>query len=114
MDDPHYRHGIELFNAGRFFDAHEELEDAWRVAAEDDRLFLQGLTQAAVGLHHHSCGNRTGACSVLERARGNLGGYPARYAGIRVEELRQALGAFSAALLACEAAPPVPRIEWAE
>ena len=28
-----YRRGIELFNAGRFFEAHEVWEDAWRPGA---------------------------------------------------------------------------------
>jgi len=66
------RTGIELFNAGRYYDAHESLEDAWRECAGPEKLYLQGLTQAAVALHHFSTGNLVGARSVLARAIGNL------------------------------------------
>jgi predicted metal-dependent hydrolase len=63
------RHGIALFNGGRYYEAHEALEDAWRACSPgDDKRFLQGLTQAAVALHHYSVGNLVGAKSVLARA----------------------------------------------
>jgi hypothetical protein len=37
--------------AGRFFDAHEELEAFWMKAAGDEKILLQGLIQVAAGLH---------------------------------------------------------------
>ena len=37
--------------AGRFFDAHEELEAFWLKAAGDEKILLQGLIQIAAGLH---------------------------------------------------------------
>ncbi|NNN05138.1 MAG: DUF309 domain-containing protein [Elusimicrobia bacterium] len=40
-----------LTAAGRYFDAHEELESAWKSASGDDRLALQGVIQLAAGLH---------------------------------------------------------------
>ena len=83
--------GISLFNRQLFFEAHEALEDAWRASAGDDRLFLQGLTQAAVALHHHSVGNLVGAESVLARAIRNLAGYSGARHGIQVKELRDML-----------------------
>jgi hypothetical protein len=68
--------GFELFNSGRFFEAHEALEDVWRLAAVNGSLrrHLQGFVQLAVAFHHHSTGNFVGARSVLERARRNLSG----------------------------------------
>ena len=110
VDDLHFQHGVELFNAGRFFAAHEALEDAWREAAGEERLFLQGLVQAAVGLHHASVGNRAGACSVLARARRNLSGYPARYAGIDLEGLRRQLADFDKGLREGTPLPEMPRM----
>ena len=42
--------GVRLFNAGRWFEAHEVLEDAWRAEPEDVRRLYQGLLQVGVGL----------------------------------------------------------------
>lgn len=41
----------ELGAQGRFFDAHEELEIAWKAAEGETKLLLQGLIQIAAGLH---------------------------------------------------------------
>jgi predicted metal-dependent hydrolase len=41
----------ELAAAGRFFDAHEELELAWKTADGETKVLLQGLIQLAAGLH---------------------------------------------------------------
>ncbi len=41
----------ELGAAGRYFDAHEELETFWRKATGDEKILLQGLIQVAAGLH---------------------------------------------------------------
>ncbi len=43
--------GVALFNAGRYFEAHEEFEDLWRAASGADRDLWQGLAQACAGLH---------------------------------------------------------------
>jgi hypothetical protein len=37
--------------AGRFFDAHEELEAFWMTASGEEKILLQGLIQIAAGLH---------------------------------------------------------------
>jgi len=108
----HLELGIELFNQARFFDAHEALEDAWRGALPEERLFLQGLTQVAVALHHHSTGNLVGARSVLERACRNLTECPDNFRDIDIAGLRRDLASFLASLEtpASKAAPPYPRI----
>lgn len=41
----------ELGAEGRFFDAHEELEIAWKAAEGETKVLLQGLIQIAAGLH---------------------------------------------------------------
>lgn len=43
--------GCRLFDAGRYFDAHEVWEDLWRVETGARRLALQGLIQIAAGFH---------------------------------------------------------------
>lgn len=110
MDREGLRHGIELFNRGEFFEAHEVLEDVWRVAPQAERKFLQGLIQVAVALHHHSTGNLAGARSLLERGAGNLKGYPANFAGIELTALLQTLARWSSSLNDGVDPPPLPRL----
>ncbi|HST47494.1 DUF309 domain-containing protein [Jatrophihabitans sp.] len=64
-----------LLDAGRPFEAHEVLEDAWKAAPAAERDLWRGLAQLAVGLTHAARGNRTGAAALLARGAGNLTGY---------------------------------------
>ncbi len=54
------RLGVALYNAGRFWQAHEALEAAWRQAAEPERPLWQGLIQAAAAMLHRERGNEHG------------------------------------------------------
>lgn len=92
--------GVELFNAGHFFDAHEAWEDVWRESSEPERRWLQGLVQTTVALHHESTGNRTGAASVLDRAIANLETCPETLQGIDVRQLKMDLARARAELAA--------------
>ncbi len=87
--------GINFFNAGRYFEAHEAWEDLWRATRGPLRLFYQGLIQAAVGLHHFSRGNEEGARAQLTKALAKLEQYPPRFCRIDndalVSELRKVL-----------------------
>jgi uncharacterized protein len=82
--------GIDLFNLGRFFDAHEVLEDVWRPLPRDRplRRHLQGMVQLAVAFHHESTGNYIGARSVLERAMRNLKGADRSFPDLDLKRLR--------------------------
>ncbi len=110
MDEAGYRRGLELFNRGEFFEAHEVLEDVWRAAPAGEKKFLQGLIQVAVGLHHHSRGNLAGARSLLARAHRNLSGYAAQHGGIDLAGLRGQVKRWVSALEEGGAAPELPRI----
>lgn len=74
--------GINFFNGGRYFEAHEIFEDMWRSAGGPLRLFYQGLVQAAVGLHHLHKGNLNGAAAQLEKSLSKLEQYPERFCRI--------------------------------
>ena len=45
--DARLREGIRLFNAGRYFDSHESLEDFYLSAEEAHKPFVEGLIQLA-------------------------------------------------------------------
>ena len=40
--------GLALMRRGAYFEAHEELELAWRAAPDEERDFLQGLVHVTV------------------------------------------------------------------
>ena len=90
-----FRRGVELFNAGEFYECHEVLEDVWRPTQGVDRLFLQALIHFAVGFYHHQRGNRDGAERQLRKALRKLAGYLPAFHGIDTARLyREGLGAF--------------------
>jgi uncharacterized protein len=110
MQRDEFREGLALFDRGKFYDAHEVLEDVWRVAAGEEKLFLQGLIQAAVALHHHSTGNTRGACSLLERAIRNLGSDEGSFTIPEKPEFVAALRACREAVLQGNSLPALPRL----
>jgi predicted metal-dependent hydrolase len=67
--DPRYLAGISLFNDGDYFEAHEVWEGLWAESHGEERRFIQGLIQAAVGLCHFSNGNLGGAVKLFRTSR---------------------------------------------
>jgi hypothetical protein len=57
--------GIALFNAGQFYECHEELETLWKAEREPIRYLYQGILQIGVGFHHWRNGNFRGASLLL-------------------------------------------------
>src|SRR3954469_21279255 len=51
-----YQDGLELARAGRFFEAHEAFETAWRACAETERDFFQGLVHVVVSAYQRGRG----------------------------------------------------------
>jgi predicted metal-dependent hydrolase len=92
-DHGDFNRGVDLFNRGHFFDAHEALEDVWRALPRDRplRRHLQGMVQLAVAFHHQSKGNHVGARSVLERAMRNLNGADNSFPELDLDRLRAEL-----------------------
>lgn len=75
---------VALFDAERFFEAHDFFEHIWKSEwiDEADRDFWKGVTQVAVGCVHTQRGNQGGATALLESAVGYLDGYPAIHYGV--------------------------------
>ena|ERR1700722_12264253 len=111
MSEEELRRGIVLFNEARFFDAHEALEDVWRVSPPAEKKFFQGLVQVAVAFHHHSTGNFIGMRSVLHRAARNLAPAPADFAGIDLKPLLDSLDQWQIAMEEERPKPPLPRMK---
>jgi len=84
--------GIELFNHGKFWEAHEAWEQIWREREEESRIFFQGIIQAAAAFHLAFEKIRpAGAKNNCEKALTILELFPVRFLGINVEELRGSL-----------------------
>jgi predicted metal-dependent hydrolase len=64
--------GLDLFDAGEHFEAHEVLEDLWAGEVGATRHLLQALIQLTVALHHRGNGNHGGTRTLLERALEHL------------------------------------------
>ncbi|WP_298815696.1 DUF309 domain-containing protein [Chloroflexus sp.] len=56
----HFVAGIQLFNAGAYWHAHEQWEDCWRVSQGTDAEFFKALIQTAAALVKWQQGNRRG------------------------------------------------------
>ena len=65
----------ELGAAGKYFEAHEELEAAWKETSGDEKIVLQGLIQIAAGLHRLRLHpeKTDGGLYLLERGLEKLG-----------------------------------------
>ncbi|MCU0959059.1 MAG: DUF309 domain-containing protein [Pirellulaceae bacterium] len=86
-DDPRYLRGIDLFNRGAYFDAHEVWEELWVEQEGPLRQFLQGLIQAAVCLHHFGHGNLRGAEKLCRSSTQYLRPFAPCHAGLNVDRL---------------------------
>jgi len=91
--------GLELFNAGRYFEAHEELESAWRVEKGPIRELYRGILQVGVGYYHVQRGNYRGALKMFRRARQWLDLFPDECCGINLARLRHDYKQIEAELL---------------
>ena len=105
--------GIEHFNAGRFFQAHETWETAWHPSPENERDFWQGLTQVAVGFTHYQRGNPKGAVTLLQRGARRISGYGDRFKGVPVADLAAAARKAAASIERAGTTTPItfPTIE---
>jgi len=65
---PRLVEGIEHFNAGRFWEAHESWEELWLPSVSEERQFLQGLIQLAAAYHHAQRGTLSGAVRLFDSA----------------------------------------------
>ena len=89
--DARFYEGIQEYNSGRYFEAHEILEDLWHEYRETDRTFIQGLIQLSAGFYHFQCANWKAAASQLSKALKKLEPYQPEHLGIEMEDFLSAI-----------------------
>ena len=87
MIEKAFADGLEHARAGRYFEAHEAFEDAWRAADADERDFFQGLVHIVVAWYQQERGNLVGCERQLAKAERRLARYSPAYRGVDVASL---------------------------
>ncbi len=90
--------GLELFNRGAYFEAHEVLELAWRAETAPVRELYRGILQVGVAYYHIQRGNYRGALKMFRRASGWLAPFPDECCGINLGHLRASAARVEAVL----------------
>ena len=93
---------LELFRAGRYWDSHEALEDAWRRLDSD---FYQGLILYASAFVHAGRDNRHGILAQLGKTRDALEPYRPAYLGLDVDAILEHAGRCRERVASREAPP---------
>ena len=105
-----FERGLEAFNSGHFFEAHELWEEVWLTSLHPDKAFLQGLIQVAAAFHHYSRSNLRGTKNLLREGLLKLDRFPEGHGGLELEPLRLAvrgwLEVLEAEEIPDEATPP--------
>jgi predicted metal-dependent hydrolase len=82
-----FARGLELGRSGRYFEAHEAFEEAWRAAAPEERDFFQGLVHVVVAWYQDRRGNLVGCRRQLEKAQRRLATFAPAHRGVDVAAL---------------------------
>lgn len=82
-----YVAGIELFNRGEFWEAHEVWEDLWIREETEIKPFYQGLIQLAGAFHHFGHTNWGGMKSLLAEGIDKVAAFAPFAQGIDVDAL---------------------------
>ena len=88
--------GLALARAGRYFEAHEAFEEAWRSAAPDERDFFQGLVHVVVAWYQAGRGNEVGCTRQLDKASRRLAPFTPTHRGVDVAAILRQVDAAKA------------------
>ena len=94
--DTAYERGLALARRGAYFEAHEELELAWRACEPAERDFFQGLVHVVVAWYQAGRGNEVGCTRQLEKAARRLGPYAPAHRGLDVDAVLEQVRAAQA------------------
>jgi hypothetical protein len=91
--------GVDLFNHGLYWEAHEAWEDAWTPDRHGpDRGFYKGLIQVAAGCLHYGRRNRRGAVNKWRSGADYLRPYLPSHRGVELAPLVERVDGFLAAM----------------
>jgi hypothetical protein len=79
--------GIDLYNAGHYWNAHEAWEQVWLDSEREMRGFYQGLIQITAAFVHVARNEYPGAIRLLDAGIEKLERYPASFHGVRLAGL---------------------------
>lgn len=85
---PKARRGLEEFNRGEYFEAHETLEEAWNEDEAPGRELYRAILQVAVAYLQIERGNYNGAVKMFLRMRQWFAPLPDECRGVDVRGLR--------------------------
>ena len=94
--------GVDAFNAGRFFAAHEIWEELWLDTVGTEKALLQGLVQIAAGYAKVESGLRGGALKLLAAGTRHIQPFLPEAEGLDLQSLA---GAVAADIARLQAAP---------
>lgn len=95
--DREYRRGLELAQAGSWFEAHEAFELAWRASTLPERDFFQGLVHVVVCAYQHGRGRSVGEARQRAKALRRLAPFAPSHRGLDLDALLEVLGGPSGA-----------------
>ena len=96
---PRLLRGVELFNSGQYWEAHEVWEAEWTPDRRGpDSGFYKGLIQIAAGCLHYTRHNRRGAVNKWTSGADYLRPYLPTHRGVHLAALVATVDAFLAAL----------------
>ena len=90
-----FEKGLNEYEKGDYFEAHEAWEDLWSDYNFPDRKFIQGLIQLSVSFVHLSNGNMIGARNLLKKCEEKFSDYKGIHRQININELKFAIEAVS-------------------
>ncbi len=85
---PEARNGIDLFNIGEFYKAHDPLELAWMNTRSPERDLYQGILQIGLAYYQITRGNYRGALKMFLRGQRNLKPLGKDLMGVNIIQLR--------------------------
>ena len=86
-----FEKGLNEYEKGDYFEAHEAWEDLWSDYNFPDRKFIQGLIQLSVSFVHLSNGNMIGARNLLKKCQQKFSDYKGIHRQININELKFAI-----------------------
>ncbi|MAP70490.1 MAG: hypothetical protein CMG22_01140 [Candidatus Marinimicrobia bacterium] len=88
-----FQRGLDEYDKGEYFEAHEAWEDLWSDYNFPDRKFVQGLIQLSVSFVHLGNGNLTGAKNLLKKCQQKFEDYNGMHRDINLSDLKSSIEA---------------------